>query len=135
MIANKKIWILALTLSMWLLFAFSTKKNFEIHKRIYLMGIITYKNDNTPVEGATVGIKGTKIYNEADKLGNYKLDITGIVDTSKTFVVLATYVECRLMEVYFNYKVKKSTTLNMELSRGARGDSEKFVLDKPMNKK
>jgi hypothetical protein len=134
MTAKKILAIFSVMLSTCIALSFSSNEKSgqtEVcRKKIYISGKVTFKEDKEVVEGATVGIKGTNVYCVANNKGFYQIDITEIADTSDTLVVLATYVQCRLMEVYVNYKIKKSIVLNMELSLGARSDSEKIILEK-----
>lgn len=89
----------------------------DTSKRIYIYGAVRDKGGKNTFN-SKVFLKGTKIIYQANDDGLYKLDITKIADTCRTYIVKSGYVLYQTSEVIIKGKIKSSIKVDIELIYG-----------------
>ncbi len=69
------------------------------NKQFILKGIIYDIQTNEELPYATILVKGTKIGTQSDVKGLFALDITALLDSTKTLVIIGSYVGYDIKEV------------------------------------
>jgi hypothetical protein len=103
---------------------------FRAKNKIIVSGNVKFLPDGDFIEGASIGVKGTKLFCLSDKNGNYSFDLTSVADTSNNITLLATYVTCRLKVILINYKLREPIKIDIGLQQGELHDHDNLILEK-----
>ena len=67
--------------------------------RIVLRGIIYDAQSNEELPSATIYVKGTKVGTLSDSKGLFALDITNLLDSTKTLTIVGSYVNYAIKQI------------------------------------
>lgn len=70
--------------------------------RIVLRGIIYDAQSNEELPNATIYVKGTKVGTLSDSKGLFALDITKLLDSTRTLTIVGSYVSYAIKEIEIN---------------------------------
>jgi hypothetical protein len=96
--------------------AYQTVRTFEcpgaINNQFTLKGIIYDAQTKEELPSATVFVKGTKVATLSDAKGLFALDITKLLDSTRTLTIMGSYVGYKIKEI----EIKDNWTLGTYLS-------------------
>ncbi len=83
--------------------AYQTVRTFEcpgaINNQFTLKGIIYDAQSNEELPNATIFVKGTQVATLSDAKGLFALDITKLLDSSRTLTIMGSYVGYKIKEI------------------------------------
>lgn len=96
--------------------SYQTVRTFEcpggINNQFILKGIIYDAQTNEELPTATVFVKGTKVATLSDAKGLFALDITKLLDSTRTLTIMGSYVGYKIKEI----EIRDNWTLGTYLS-------------------
>lgn len=86
-----------------------------LNKQYILKGIIYDANSKEELPYATVFIKGTKVGTQSDVKGLFELDLTSLIDSTRTLTIIGSYVGYTIKEIEINDNWTLGTYLSIAM--------------------
>jgi hypothetical protein len=126
--------IIPITVESQTFFCPSTPK--DTLNKIFIRGRVTRKGEpDKYISKANVQIKNTDLSIATDSLGYYWLDISGISDASKNYLLHCSYLNHQLVEKIIDHKIEITTVVNFELTLNGGISTPETTKSKPAKKK